>query len=48
MDFDIYNGTVYKGQAKVESVHDDMCSALVTLLAPGAQITQGDRVSTQI
>jgi hypothetical protein len=48
MVFDIYSGGVYKGQAKVEVVHDAYCSALVTLAVKDAQITQGDRVTTQI
>lgn len=46
--FDVYNGAVYKGRAKVADVKDTMCSATVTLPVKGAQITQGDRVTTQL
>lgn len=47
--FAVYNGGTYKGQAKVETVHEDYCSALMILTPNGApQVTQGDRVTTQL
>jgi cell division protein FtsB len=47
--FAVYNGGVYKGQAKVETVQPDYCSALMILTAEGAPaVAQGDRVTTQL
>ncbi|MBK8178261.1 MAG: hypothetical protein IPK67_05075 [Planctomycetes bacterium] len=47
--FAVYNGGVYKGQAKVETVQADYCSALMILTADGAPaVAQGDRVTTQL
>ncbi|MEO6710130.1 MAG: hypothetical protein ABI054_03875 [Planctomycetota bacterium] len=46
--FDVYSGSTYKGRAKVEVVHDGYCSALIILQAKGTQISQGDRVTTQL
>lgn len=46
--FDIYSGGVYKGQARVEVVNPDTCTAVVTYSTNGTEIAQGDLVSTQI
>ena len=49
MSFDIYSHAEgYKGRVKVESVREDMCSALVTIPVEGVQIRQGDQASTQL
>lgn len=47
MTFQIFNGTTYKGVVKVENVHEDMCSALVTG-STGAVIGQGDSAATRL
>jgi predicted RNase H-like nuclease (RuvC/YqgF family) len=44
--FDIYSGGTYKGRVQVETVHPDMCSALVTLQR--AEIRAGDSAATQL
>ena len=46
--FDIFSGGVYKGQARVEVVNPDTCTAVVTYATSGTEIAQGDLVSTQI
>ena len=47
--FDVYSGNVYKGRAQVQTVHDEYCSAPVTLPIKGTQMpTQGDSVTTQL
>ena len=46
--FDVYNGSTYKGRAQVQTVNDKTCSALMILTVPGASVTQGDRVTTQL
>lgn len=45
--FDIYSGGIYKGQARVEVVNPDTCTAVV-VATTGSEIAQGDLVSTQI
>jgi len=49
--FEIYslgaNGT-YKGQARVENVHQDVCSAILIRTVAGTTIGQGDRASTRL
>lgn len=45
--FDIYSGDTYKGQARVEVVNPDTCTA-VLVATTGSAIAQGDLVSTQI
>ncbi|MGB0333630.1 MAG: hypothetical protein ACPGPE_17620, partial [Planctomycetota bacterium] len=45
--FDIYSGGTYKGQARVEVVNPDTCTAVV-VATTGSEIAQGDLVSTQI
>lgn len=46
--FEIYDGTRYKGKARVEFVHDNMCSAILINSVPGQTVRQGDSASTQI
>jgi len=47
MTFQIFNGSTYKGEVKVENVREDMCSALVTG-STGAVIGQGDSAATRL
>lgn len=44
--FEIYNGNTYKGQVRVEQVHPDMCSALITFAKE--TIGAGDSASTHL
>lgn len=46
--FDLYNGSTYKGRARVEIVKEDVCSALIILSVDGAPVSQGDRATTQL
>lgn len=46
--FEIYDGKTYKGQAKVEYVHDNMCSALMVRAVPGQKVRQGDSAATRL
>lgn len=46
--FELYSGNAYKGRAKVETVRDDVCSAIVILKVDGKSIAQGDRATTQL
>lgn len=46
--FEIYDGKTYKGQVRVEYVHDNVCSALVLRAVDGQQIRQGDAASTRL
>jgi myosin heavy subunit len=46
--FEIYDGKVYKGQARVEFVHDTMCSAILIRTVPGQSIRQGDGAATRL
>ncbi len=46
--FEIYSGTTYKGQVKVETVTDDTCAALVVLAKDGAKMNAGDSASTRL
>jgi len=45
--FSIFSGGVYKGEARVEVVNPDTCTAVV-VASTGSAIAQGDLVSTQI
>lgn len=47
MTFEIFNGRTYKGQVRVENVHENMCSALI-LGTPTAAIGQGDSAATNL
>ncbi len=46
--FDIYRGTTYKGQVRVEDVQDAMCSAVIISSNKGTTIAQGDSASTNL
>lgn len=46
--FEIYNGTTYKGQVRVEMVHDNMSSALIVFANSGQTIGEGDSASTRL
>ena len=46
--FEVYDGTVYKGQVRVENVRDDMCTALILRTEKGQIIKAGDKASTRI
>jgi len=46
--FDIYAGSEYKGQVRVENVQNDMCTAVIVRTYQGRDISQGDRASTRI
>lgn len=46
--FDIYSSGQYKGQARVEVVNPGSCTAVLLNNVDGTEISQGDRVSTQI
>jgi hypothetical protein len=46
--FEIYDGGTYKGQVRVEFVHADMCSGLITRTAPGQSMRQGDGATTRL
>ena len=46
--FEIYDGKVYKGQARVEFVHETMCSAILTRSVAGQSIRQGDGAATRL
>ena len=48
MTFEIYANGVYKGKARVELVHADWCSAVVTLRNDGATIQAGDGAATRL
>jgi predicted nucleic acid-binding Zn-ribbon protein len=46
--FEIYDGKTYKGQARVEYVHQNSCSALLIRPVQGQKVRQGDSASTRI
>ena len=46
--FEIYDGKTYKGQVRVEYVHDNVCSALILRAVEGQPIRQGDAASTRL
>jgi hypothetical protein len=46
--FDIYHGSQYKGQVRVESVQPNMCTAVIIRTVDGARIGQGDAATTRI
>lgn len=48
MTFEVFNAGTYKGQVKVEFVHDDWCSAVVMRPVPGQLMAQGDRAATNL
>jgi hypothetical protein len=46
--FEIYRGSQYKGQVRVENVQDDVCTALVIRAVPGTTMGQGDSAATRL
>jgi hypothetical protein len=48
MVFDIYSGTIYKGQARVETVDANYSSALILRQVAGTSISQGDNATTKL
>ncbi len=46
--FEIFNGTTYKGQARVEIVNGNSCTARMIAVNDGTEVMQSDRASTQI
>ena len=46
--FEIFDGATYKGQVRIEFVHGDMSSGLITRTVPGQTIRQGDGASTRL
>ena len=46
--FEIYDGATYKGQVRVDYVHDNTCSAMILRTRPGQTIRQGDSASTRL
>lgn len=48
MVFQIYRGATYKGEVRVESVEEGVCSAVVTTAVDGAQIAKGDKATTSL
>ena len=46
--FEIFEGSVYKGQARVEYVDDDMCSAVLVRKVAGQTIRAGDGAATHL
>jgi len=46
--FDIFKGTLYKGQVRVENVRPDMCTAVVRRPVAGETIGQGDGAATRL
>lgn len=46
--FDVYSGSQYKGQVRVESVQPAFCMAVIVKTVDGRTILQGDRASTNI
>lgn len=46
--FEIYSGNTYKGRARVEFVHTDKCSAIITYTAKNQRFEQGDSATTRL
>lgn len=46
--FEIFDGATYKGQVRIEFVHGDMASGLITRTVPGQSIRQGDGATTRL
>ncbi|HIG11166.1 MAG: hypothetical protein ABGY71_06730 [bacterium] len=46
--FQIFNGSEYKGEVRVENVRDKMCTALILTTVNGQSIQQGDRATTRL
>ena len=46
--FEIYKGSQYKGQVRVENVRENMCTALIVKTMDGQTIAAGDNASTRL
>lgn len=46
--FELFDGKTYKGQARVQWVHPNMCSAVMLRAVGGQKIRQGDGASTRL
>jgi len=46
--FEIFDGSTYKGQIRIEFVHGDMSSGLITRPVKGQTIRQGDGATTRL
>jgi predicted nucleic acid-binding Zn-ribbon protein len=46
--FQVYSGSTWKGQVRVENVQANMCSAVVLDLQKGQKIAQGDNAATHL
>ena len=46
--FEIYRGSQYKGQVRVENVQANVCSAIIIRSVGGTTIIQGDRATTYL
>lgn len=46
--FEVYNGGSYKGQVRVENVHEGMCTAIILRVEDGQTIGSGDKASTRL
>ncbi len=46
--FEIFDGSTYKGQIRIEFVHGDMSSGLITRPVQGQTIRQGDGATTRL
>ena len=46
--FQLYNGTQYKGTARVETVEDNSCYAVIESKYMDRVVTQGDKAATQL
>jgi chromosome segregation ATPase len=46
--FELYDGKTYKGQARVEYVHPNSCSAIIVRAVKGEKIRQGDSAATRL
>ena len=48
MTFELYRGSTYKGQVRVQKVLNNMCSALIVRPVAGQTVGQGDSASTRL
>jgi peptidoglycan hydrolase CwlO-like protein len=46
--FEVFAGSDYKGQVRVENVREDMCTALILRMEDGAMIKAGDKAATRL
>ena len=46
--FSIARGSEYIGQLEIDSVYENVSAGTVKLLAPGAEVRTGDRVTTTL